>query len=151
VHGSSVNGPGAEFESTNAAQVRLLPSSISSPEGRMAGNGGELIVTTDVDASGSLVCRLWLCTHRGNQATTGWELVAGSRPFPGAAVLEGSTGVHVKRIQLRLNAVAGAGLVADGDFGPVTKQAVVDFQTSQGLTADGEVGPVTWGALFASV
>jgi peptidoglycan hydrolase-like protein with peptidoglycan-binding domain len=35
----------------------------------------------------------------------------------------------------------------DGVFGPVTKAAVVQFQTDSGLTADGIVGPITWAAL----
>lgn len=35
----------------------------------------------------------------------------------------------------------------DGDFGPVTKSAVEQFQTDSGLTIDGIVGPATWAAL----
>ena len=35
----------------------------------------------------------------------------------------------------------------DGDFGPGSEGAVVQFQTDNGLTADGIVGPNTWQAL----
>jgi peptidoglycan hydrolase-like protein with peptidoglycan-binding domain len=35
----------------------------------------------------------------------------------------------------------------DGIFGPVTKNAVEDFQKDSGLSVDGIVGPITWGAL----
>jgi peptidoglycan hydrolase-like protein with peptidoglycan-binding domain len=47
--------------------------------------------------------------------------------------------------------VAGNGI--DGDFGPVTQQAVMSYQRThndtqgQPLTVDGRVGPLTWGAL----
>ena len=37
----------------------------------------------------------------------------------------------------------------DGIFGPNTKAAVIDFQTSAGLTADGIVGTQTWAKLPA--
>lgn len=39
------------------------------------------------------------------------------------------------------------GITADGDFGPITRQAVMDFQRKNGLTVDGIVGPQTAAAL----
>jgi peptidoglycan hydrolase-like protein with peptidoglycan-binding domain len=41
--------------------------------------------------------------------------------------------------------VAGDGI--DGDFGPVTEQAVISYQSTHSLQADGSVGPLTWAAL----
>lgn len=35
----------------------------------------------------------------------------------------------------------------DGIFGPLTKQAVQEFQKSKGLKPDGVVGPITWAEL----
>ena len=35
----------------------------------------------------------------------------------------------------------------DADYGPLTKEAVRDFQGSHGLTVDGICGPLTWAAL----
>jgi peptidoglycan hydrolase-like protein with peptidoglycan-binding domain len=35
----------------------------------------------------------------------------------------------------------------DGIFGPVTKNAVQQFQRDSGLDDDGIIGPLTWGAL----
>lgn len=37
----------------------------------------------------------------------------------------------------------------DGVFGPLTKEAVIKFQTDFHLDVDGEVGPQTWKALFS--
>lgn len=55
---------------------------------------------------------------------------------------QGSTGPQVVSLQATLG-----GLVTDGSFGPMTKAAVMAFQTSKGLTADGVVGPMTGAAL----
>ena len=53
----------------------------------------------------------------------------------------GDRGDDVKAVQEAL------GIVADGDFGPMTKAAVVAFQKKNGLYADGIVGKQTWAAL----
>jgi murein L,D-transpeptidase YcbB/YkuD len=52
----------------------------------------------------------------------------------------------VRLMQERLNA-HGAGLVADGIFGPKTDAAVRAFQAAHGLVVDGICGPRTWAAL----
>jgi peptidoglycan hydrolase-like protein with peptidoglycan-binding domain len=47
-------------------------------------------------------------------------------------------------------ALAGAGYNVgpiDGIYGPMTMQAVIDFQTDNGLVPDGIVGPMTWAAI----
>lgn len=49
--------------------------------------------------------------------------------------------------QKLLNARAGSSLVADGDFGDLTKGAVKNFQTPRSLTVDGVIGINTWGRL----
>lgn len=54
---------------------------------------------------------------------------------------EGSRGEDVRQLQRMLHCIA------DGIFGPVTKEAVVEFQKSHGLAADGIVGPLTAAAL----
>jgi peptidoglycan hydrolase-like protein with peptidoglycan-binding domain len=53
----------------------------------------------------------------------------------------GDEGEFVTRLQTAL------GIPADGDFGPATKAAVVDFQRKHGLHADGIVGLKTWSLL----
>ena len=41
------------------------------------------------------------------------------------------------------------GVIPDAIFGPVTEQAVINFQTANGLSPDGEVGPMTFKTLLA--
>lgn len=53
----------------------------------------------------------------------------------------GSKGEEVKVVQ-RLLVIKD-----DGDFGPITDQAVKDFQHKQKLVVDGVVGPKTWAKL----
>ena len=60
---------------------------------------------------------------------------------------QGQQGPEVATLQSRLNAVADSGLAVDGDFGPATRAAVVDFQRRAGIGVDGVVGPETYRAL----
>lgn len=53
----------------------------------------------------------------------------------------GSRGTDVKVLQTKLN------LISDGIFGPLTEEAVKEFQKSRGLKADGIVGKDTWNKL----
>lgn len=50
----------------------------------------------------------------------------------------------VRTLQQALNAVIGASLSVDGDFGIKTHRAVCQYQQSRGLEVDGEVGSITW-------
>jgi len=59
-----------------------------------------------------------------------------------ATLRQGARGAAVVDLQQRLG-----GLTADGVFGPLTRGAVVSFQSGRGLVPDGVVGPLTWGAL----
>lgn len=59
----------------------------------------------------------------------------------------GSRGEMVRQIQ---KALAGAGLrvIVDGNFGPITEEAVKEFQIKKGIKADGIVGPATLALLI---
>ncbi len=65
------------------------------------------------------------------------------------ALSEGSTGESVSRLQRALTAALGRTVDIDGVFGPLTAEAVREYQESRGLGVDGLVGPETWGALQA--
>lgn len=54
---------------------------------------------------------------------------------------KGSRGAQVVTLQRKLN------LQADGIFGPLTEEAVKEFQKANGLTVDGIVGTNTWNKL----
>jgi predicted chitinase len=68
--------------------------------------------------------------------------------YPGSPLRQGSTGAAVQTLQQRLNDL-GYSIAVDGNFGPGTQGAVVDFQGTKGLSNDGVVGPQTWSALWA--
>ncbi len=60
----------------------------------------------------------------------------------------GSSGSAVQQAQCYLNeAMTGADLDEDGDFGPVTHAATKRFQRCAGITVDGTVGAQTWSFL----
>jgi hypothetical protein len=59
----------------------------------------------------------------------------------------GDRGPEVKRLQQLLATRTGTRIVADGDFGPATRAAVIAFQAANGLVPDGAVGKKTWAAL----
>ena len=54
---------------------------------------------------------------------------------------KGMTGLHVQGLQELLH------IYPDGKFGPLTEEAVKEFQKAHGLVADGIVGEKTWAAL----
>lgn len=63
-------------------------------------------------------------------------------------VKRGSTGPQVKTLQRLLNAVCGAELDVDGEYGPATEQAVRSYQISRALDNDGQCGAKTWAQLL---
>lgn len=61
---------------------------------------------------------------------------------------QGASGDAVKLLQHLLDNF-GFGVNVDGQFGPATKQAVIDFQNWFGLEDDGIAGTLTWTALWS--
>jgi len=63
----------------------------------------------------------------------------------------GSTGTDVEELQAKLNQLntTAEPLKVDSIFGPLTRQAVVQFQSTHDLDPDGVVGKLTWAALDA--
>lgn len=69
-------------------------------------------------------------------------------PAPSRVLRKGSSGPDVLHLQSLLKK-HGYVILLDGDFGPATDEAVMDFQRKAGLAIDGIVGPVTLKALEA--
>lgn len=63
-------------------------------------------------------------------------------------VTQGRNGDAVRAVQYLLRQKHNYTLEVDGIFGPLTAQAVKDFQTKQGLTPDAIVDPLTWQKLI---
>ena len=59
----------------------------------------------------------------------------------------GDQGTDIAEIQGQLVDL-GYDVVADGDFGPATVDAIKEFQMSQGIDPDGLIGPATYEALL---
>lgn len=68
-------------------------------------------------------------------------------PTPRPTVREGNVHPCVKRAQEILNQINSAGLNPDGNFGPKTKTAVINYQKLKFLAADGVIGNQTWTSL----
>lgn len=62
----------------------------------------------------------------------------------------GSRGQVVKDVQGELKVLKLYSLSLDGNFGPMTRQAVMQFQRQHRLVAYGVVGSATWAALIAA-
>jgi hypothetical protein len=80
-----------------------------------------------------------------------YTLESAASPFPGTwLTLEtrGQFTAQALKVQDRLNWLGYGCIPEDGDYGPVTREAVIRFQRDFGLVVDGNVGPQTWETLF---
>jgi len=116
----------------------------------VGGAAGAATATTTASASRAVVAALAAPT------APAWLTAATTADCLGAGLTwpltkRGATGERVYSIQQFLNQRIGAGLAADGVFGPLTEAAVMRFQTSVGLPADGQVGQNTWPRLCIQV
>ena len=66
---------------------------------------------------------------------------------PRALLRFGANGVSVAEMQADLAALGYFSGRVDGDFGPLTRAALLAFQADQGLATDGVAGMATWAAL----
>ena len=74
-------------------------------------------------------------------------MMTSSVTFASGTFRVGDQGAEIAEIQGQLVEL-GYDVVADGDFGPATAEAVKAFQLSRGMAADGLIGPATYSALL---
>lgn len=77
------------------------------------------------------------------------EVVNPAEPTPEPPLSSGSRGEKVEELQKRLQALGYYNGEIDGQFGPGTKAAVVDFQKNNGLDTDGLAGTETLNLLYS--
>jgi len=78
--------------------------------------------------------------YKGNEVTAKIP-VTEAPAFPGR-IKPGDTGENVKVVQKAL------GLLADGEYGPATKKAIIAFQDNHDMVdSNGVIGPKTWAEL----
>jgi peptidoglycan hydrolase-like protein with peptidoglycan-binding domain len=63
---------------------------------------------------------------------------------------QGSTGATVTRLQQRLQQLGYFQSKPTGNFGPITRDAIIAFQRNSGITANGIANQQTWNALVGS-
>lgn len=121
------------------------PAILNAPPAERGHPGRELL-SLQAAAGNRAVGRL---VHRQEGTPAVLEPLAPTSAHP--TLRRGSRGAAVEELQTKLNNVgADPPLVVDGIFGPLTKAAVVAFQTAHTLDPDGIAGPLTWGALDAA-
>ncbi len=69
------------------------------------------------------------------------------KSYSGRILRMGDSGSDVRYVQTALKELGYYRSAIDGFFGPITEQAVINFQQAQGLLVDGIVGPATWQAI----
>ena len=77
------------------------------------------------------------------------EAVNPAGPTPEPPLSSGSRGEKVEELQKRLQELGYYDGEIDGQFGPGTKGAVVDFQKNNGLDTDGLAGKETLNLLYS--
>jgi hypothetical protein len=146
----TVLGPWAHFTAIPAPPAPPpKPGTVPDCRGRSAGNAHNHITSAQLTpAAPAGQMPSWICTGTtpasGNGVPLHSDVTINASAAPEVSL--NATGQWAMLAQLDLNR-AGAGLMTDGSFGPVTELAVEHYQEAHGLTRDGVIGPATWTSL----
>jgi murein L,D-transpeptidase YcbB/YkuD len=120
---------------TTLVPSSTLPSTATTVAGSTATTKAATATTTPATAT----------TKKGSTATTTPTTTINPATRPKLQL--GSTGADVTTLQQKLTTAGFNPGSTDGNFGPGTQTAVINFQKAKNLTADGIVGATTWAAL----
>ncbi len=112
---------------------------------------GAILLTQMIPTIGEVQLELSLTpTPLPHMPDSVWaEVVNPAEPTPEPPLSSGSRGEKVEELQKRLQALGYYDGEIDGQFGPGTKAAVVDFQKNNGLDTDGLAGTETLNLLYS--
>lgn len=112
---------------------------------------GAILLTQMIPTIGEVLLELSLTpTPLPQMPDSVWaEVVNPAEPTPEPPLSSGSRGEKVEELQKRLQALGYYDGEIDGQFGPGTKAAVVDFQKNNGLDTDGLAGTETLNLLYS--
>ena len=112
---------------------------------------GAILLTQMIPTIGEVQMELSLTpTPLPHMPDSVWaEVVNPAEPTPEPPLSSGSRGEKVEELQKRLQALGYYDGEIDGQFGPGTKAAVVDFQKNNGLDTDGLAGTETLNLLYS--
>jgi peptidoglycan hydrolase-like protein with peptidoglycan-binding domain len=122
---------------TTLVPLSTLPSTATTVAGSTATTKAATATTTPATAT----------TKKGSTATTTPTPTTTINPATRPKLQLGSTGADVTTLQQKLTTAGFNPGSTDGNFGPGTQTAVINFQKAKNLTADGVVGATTWAAL----
>ena len=113
--------------------------------------GGKVVESSPAWKNGvqvtDLAARKWK-THGLLPQITYNQVSPVKKPAVAKPVLrQGSRGTQVDLLQQDLNFAIGAKLIVDGQFGPLTRQALCNFQRQNKIVIDGVYGPVSYSTM----
>jgi muramidase (phage lysozyme) len=169
-----VTGQGSLHAAQKAAAMEWAsiddPDTPGKPYGNYAAKGNRSTIRAEevAKALDSMKAQYQADLKRGMSPEAAWRDItthgekldfghhASRDPLADGVFKQGEHGQAVRSMQEKLSGLGYTGtdgkpLVADGDFGQNTRQAVERFQRDQGLTVDGKAGPKTLEALAAAV
>ena len=113
--------------------------------------GGKVVESSPAWKNGvqvtDLAARKWK-THGLLPQITYNQVSPVKKPAVAKPVLrQGSRGTQVDLLQQDLNYAIGAKLIVDGQFGPLTRQALCNFQRQNKIVIDGVYGPISYSTM----
>ena len=137
-----IENPTGQFDSVTEQAVRAFQRTNNLPQTGVIDRG-----------TWQLITRIYVAVTRLAELDAEGHRVTIPNNPPTTTLRQGSRGNDVRLLQFILNRVSQfyefvPAVTQDGNFGPMTRASVEEFQRNFRLTPDGVVGGQTWGRLF---